>query len=100
MDRDTAIAKLKGLFPSLRERYGISSLGVFGSVARGDAEPGSDVDILIAFPPDAKYTLFTLGGIANALEEGLGCSVDVVIDHAGLRPRFRAFMEEDLIRVA
>jgi len=100
MDRDAIISKLREIAPSLRERFRVVSLGLFGSVARGDACPESDVDVLIRFEEGFGYTLLTLGGVANALEEALGMRVDVVVDHAGLRPRFREFMEQDLIRVA
>lgn len=100
MDRDLILSKLREIAPSLRERYHVVSLGLFGSVARGDTGPDSDIDVVIRFEEGFKYTLLTLGGIANSLEDALGGPVDVVVDHAGLRPRFREFMEQDLIRVA
>lgn len=56
---------------------------VFGSVARGDDRPGSDLDLLVRFRPDAS--LFDQVGLAQDLEELLGVPVDVVSE-GGLRP--------------
>lgn len=55
---------------------------VFGSVARGDDRPGSDVDLLVRFAPDAS--LFDQAGLAQAIEDILGVHVDVVSE-GGLR---------------
>jgi uncharacterized protein len=63
--------------------YGVTELRVFGSVARGRARPGSDVDLIVDLDP-ARHGLFDLAGVAAALEEALGCGVDVVA------PRFLA----------
>lgn len=56
-------------------RYGISRLGIFGSVARGEQRSDSDVDIFF----EGKVTgLFTLSHLKNELELLLGCPVDIV----------------------
>lgn len=78
----------------------MATLGVFGSAARGDDDPGSDVDILISFPAESRYTLMTLGGVVCAIEDAVGREIDLVVDHDGLRPGFRRSVERDLIRVA
>lgn len=49
---------------------------VFGSVARGEDQPGSDIDILV--DPLPGTTLFDLGGLLEELQVLLGCKVDVV----------------------
>ena len=51
---------------------------VFGSVARGESRPGSDVDLLVEFLPDTRVGLFEMGALKEDLEEQLGCSVDLV----------------------
>nr|WP_020377831.1 nucleotidyltransferase family protein [Candidatus Microthrix sp.] len=57
---------------------------MFGSVARGDSTPTSDVDFLVQL--DDERGLFDLGGLLMDLQELLGCDVDVTTE-AGLRPR-------------
>ncbi|OUE22180.1 helix-turn-helix protein [Clavibacter michiganensis] len=59
-------------------RRRVSDVRVFGSVARGDATPGSDVDLLVHPAPDAS--LFDLAGFMAEIAELLGIDVDVVSD--------------------
>lgn len=47
------IQKLRHLKPELEQRYGVTQIGVFGSVARNEAYTGSDIDIVISFFPQA-----------------------------------------------
>ena len=72
---------------SIAARYGARNVRVFGSVARGDARPDSDVDILVDMEPGRS--LFDLGGLLSELQTLLGVDVDVVTEK-GLRPRIRA----------
>lgn len=51
---------------------------VFGSVARGEAQPGSDIDLLVDFVPEAHVGLFEMGALKEDLEEKLGCQVDLI----------------------
>ena len=60
----------------LAHEFGMKNPRVFGSVARGDDLPGSDLDLLVAVPP--RKGLFTLIGFAQAVEDVLGVHVDVV----------------------
>ena len=69
---------------ALARRHGISNLRLFGSVARGDSGPASDIDFLVDLP--AAATLFDLAGFRRELEEMLGMDVDVVSSRA-LLPR-------------
>jgi uncharacterized protein len=61
--------------------HGASNARVFGSVARGDDEPGSDIDLLISFVPGT--TIFDLAALAGDLEDLLGVHVDIVGDSGG-----------------
>jgi predicted nucleotidyltransferase len=70
----------------LRERYGITSLAVFGSVARGEAKEKSDVDILAVF--DRAIGLLALCSAENYLIELLGIEVDL-IPREDVRPELR-----------
>ncbi len=70
----------------LAAQRGASNVRVFGSVARGDAITGSDVDFLVDL--EAGRSLFDLGGLLMDLTDLLGVDVDVVTE-AGLRDRLR-----------
>jgi predicted nucleotidyltransferase len=80
---------------ALAERYGAYNVRVVGSVARGDAHPTSDVDLLVNFRESAS--LFELSGFWQDLQELLGVDVDVVEDHPSLRERFRQRLLKDAI---
>jgi predicted nucleotidyltransferase len=67
-------------------RHGARNLRVFGSRARGDADEGSDVDLLVEMEPGRS--LLDLGGLQYELEQLLGCSVDIVTER-GLKARIR-----------
>lgn len=62
----------------LAERYGAANIRVFGSVARGDADHESDIDLLVDLAPDR--TLLDLGGLLMELHELLGVPVDVTTE--------------------
>ena len=67
-------------------RHGAYNLRLFGSVARGEADEASDVDILVELEPDRS--LLDLGGFLADLEVLLQCKVDVVTER-GLKTRIR-----------
>ena len=69
---------LRGTTERLLRSRGVAYAALFGSRAKGLATEGSDYDFLIQFAPNARGTLFALGGIKNDLEEALGKPVDVV----------------------
>ena len=66
--------------------YGAYNVRVFGSVARGEADSESDIDLLVNMEPDRS--LLDLGGLLMDLQDLLGCKVDVVTED-GLRDRIR-----------
>ncbi len=68
------------------KRFNAANPRVFGSVARGEDGPDSDIDILVDALPGS--TLFSLGGLQYELETILGMKVDLVTD-GGLRPSMR-----------
>lgn len=74
--------------------HGVSNLRVFGSVARGEDHPDSDVDLLADFPPG--LSLFGLGRLEADLGDILGTRVDL-IPAADLKPGVRERVEPDLI---
>lgn len=60
------------------EKYGVSYLGLFGSLARGEAGPDSDVDLLVKFDDHNNIGLFELDRVQRDLEMRFGRKVDLV----------------------
>jgi len=71
----------------IASRYGAFHVRVFGSVARGEARPDSDIDLLVDMEPGRS--LMDMGGLVVELRQLLGRSVDVVTER-GLKTRIRA----------
>ena len=74
LDRAQTIEKLKSTQQYLSEHYGVSSMLLFGSVAKNQQKEGSDVDVCVEMKPN----LFKQAGVKYYLHELLGCDVDVV----------------------
>jgi predicted nucleotidyltransferase len=72
----------------LCRRYRVKELSLFGSAARGDARPDSDLDFLVEFEPDARIGLIAFIGLRQDLEDAIGRKVDLV-PRGGLRPLIR-----------
>ena len=95
MDRQSIIATLKKHQAEL-ERQGVKHVALFGSAARGDAEPGSDIDIMIDLDPEAHlgvYEYVSLKDYIGGLFEG---PVDVV-NREGLKPYIRPMALTDAV---
>ena len=95
MTRDDAVSELRRHRPAL-ERRRIARAAVFGSVARGEAGPDSDLDVLIEFEPDARVTLYDYAAVKRLIGELLGGQVDVV-DRANLNRHIRAEVEREAV---
>ena len=72
--------------PELRDRYGVISLGVFGSYVRGEQTPDSDLDLLVEFDPAVRFGLLTYCELEHTLSDRLAVKVDLVMKTA-LKPR-------------
>jgi predicted nucleotidyltransferase len=72
-----SIAELKARMPEFCRQHGIVRLELFGSVARGEAKAGSDLDMLVTFGPDVHPGL-DFFAIQDELEGMLGCRVDLL----------------------
>ncbi|HEX3525801.1 MAG TPA: nucleotidyltransferase family protein [Thermoanaerobaculia bacterium] len=97
MKRDEAIRLLSAHRHEITEHFGVRSLALFGSVARDEARPDSDVDVLVEFretPGLAEYM-----SLKFWLEERLSHQVDLVMKGA-LQPWARPAVEAEAIRVA
>ena len=73
----------------LCRRYHVKELSVFGSAARGEMRPDSDIDLLVEFIPEAKVDLFDYSGLMLDLSKLIGRKVDLV-SKKGLKPLIRA----------
>jgi predicted nucleotidyltransferase len=97
MDKITALSQLKSHEAELR-RMGVASLSLFGSTARGEAGPGSDIDLAATFADEAHVGLFAFAGIAARLHDLLGVHVDLVGEPAR-KPAMQAQIDRDRVRV-
>jgi hypothetical protein len=90
---DRIITTLRGHEAELR-RAGIRRVSLFGSVARGDAAPDSDVDLAVEFDPAARMDLIRLAALERRLGEILGRRVDLLPEPVE-QPRLRANIDRD-----
>lgn len=89
------LGRLRARSEDLRAR-GIISLSVFGSVARGEADAGSDVDLLADLDPAAPLSLVGLSSLRAELSELLGAPADLV-ERGALRPAVREAAEREAV---
>ena len=80
---------------TLRAR-GVVHVALFGSIARGDNRPDSDIDILIEFDLNAHVTVFDYVGVKDFIASLFSQPVDV-IDREALKPYLRAPSERDAV---
>ncbi len=86
-NRDSVLEELRVLKPDLENRFGVTRIGLFGSVARDDARSDSDIDIVIEMKrPD----LFDLVHIKELLEEDFQRPVDII----HFRERMNEFLKQ------
>lgn len=96
MNRTLALQLLTQHKPELARRFGVVQLALFGSGARDEVRPDSDVDVLVSF--DGPATSQRYFGVQFYLEDLLGRPVDLVTDKA-LRAELRPYVEREAIRV-
>ena len=94
--KNIVLDKLSGRGEEL-QRFHVASLSLFGSVARGEDGPGSDIDILVEFVEPVG--MFTFVRLKNYLEDLLGTRIDLVTPEA-LKERLRDRILKEAIRAA
>lgn len=97
MRREEALAVLRSLEQKLRAQ-GLAHLYLFGSVARDDATPLSDVDVAFDLLPGATFDAFDQGRILMDLSEAFGTSVDL-IERRVFSSRIAQAVEGDMIQI-
>ncbi len=95
MNREQILATLRNHEQALRHR-GVLHAALFGSVARDEATPGSDIDILVEIEPDAPVGVFEYVGITQYLADLFPNRVDVA-NRKSLKTTVRPSAERDAI---
>lgn len=81
--------------PRIQSEFGVTGLSLFGSMARGDNDSQSDVDILVDMPPK----ILLMSALKDFLEQNLHLSVDLIRRHSHLSPKFLKQISHDAITI-
>lgn len=93
--RNECIDILKEATPYIQKNFGVESLCLFGSVARGENRIDSDVDLLVEMPP----RIFQISALKEYLESLLHTSVDLIRRHPHLSQKFINHISRDAITI-
>ena len=97
MSREDSIRVLREHADEIRA-LGVARLALFGSLARGEERPESDVDVVVDIEAGRKFSLIDLAGLHVLLSDLFGRETDVVI-RKNLRPHMREAVEADAVPV-
>ena len=93
LDREYILDELRGLKSELRDRYEVSKIGIFGSVARNEANETSDVDIVVDMEPNILKRV----NLKIELEQKFGRKVDVIRYWYGMNKYLKARIDREAI---
>ncbi len=96
MSNSEILKILKSFKERCSEKYGIISLGLFGSAAKGQGNPESDIDIVLKLK---KQDLFSMIGIKQDLEEVIHSKVDVISYREKMNPFLKNRIDKEAIYV-
>lgn len=96
VSREQVISELKKIIPQLADKYGVTSIGIFGSVARDQAIDSSDIDIVFKID---RPNLFTTVHIKNELENLFNIPVDLVRYRQNMNPYLKKRIDSEGIYV-
>ena len=96
MGKEECIQFLKKYMDVLKKEYGITSMSLFGSTARGSQNPNSDIDL---FVDTETPNPFLLMDAKEFLENEIGSSVDIVRNHQNLNPKLKKRILKDGILI-
>src|SRR3977135_1162060 len=99
MRRNEVIAKLKETEPALKA-FGVAALYLFGSHARDEAQPHSDIDVFVDVAPSATFGLRPYMGTFRVLEDAFEHKTEIGYStRDGLSPYIRADVEQPAVRI-
>ena len=93
--RNDYIERIRSYSDILRKDFGVSSLRLFGSVARGEQTPDSDLDVCVVMKPNMLLRI----RLKHFLEDLLNCDVDIVREHKNMNETLKREIERDGIEV-
>ena len=89
------IEKIRSYSDILKKDFGVSALRLFGSVAREEQTPTSDVDVCVVIKPNMLLRIH----LKHFLEKLLDCDVDVIREHKNMNETLKREIERDGIEV-
>jgi hypothetical protein len=95
MSRDEVLTTLRQHAPELQAE-GILHLALFGSTARDEATPASDVDLMAEYDPNKRLSLLDIVGLQHQLEDLLGAKVDLCTRKL-IKPILKPYVEADAV---
>lgn len=96
LELQDCVKKLAGFKSAFAQKFGITKLGIFGSVARKENTEYSDIDIVVEVNKPSLQLMYEL---KEALKQLFNCEVNLVRLRDSLRPLFKANIERDVIYV-
>jgi predicted nucleotidyltransferase len=97
MTRDEIIAKLRANAAAIKAE-GVTKLAIFGSRARDDARPDSDIDVLVEVAPDSSFSLLNLIGVEHIIKDVTGMPAQATMRRS-LDPRMAERIADDIVEV-
>lgn len=97
IQREDLVARLRKLQPKLASG-GVASMGLFGSRARQDNRPGSDIDLVIEVMPNRKFSLLDLVAVAQTVEDDIGLPANIFMRRS-LEREFVDSLRRDEVKV-
>lgn len=95
--RDELLTSLRRLRPDF-ERDGVPHMSLFGSRARGDHRPDSDVDLMIEVNDDQPFSMLKVVGIGHIVEDSIGLPANIFMKRS-LDDKFVGEVQADLVRI-
>jgi uncharacterized protein len=95
--REAILARLRELAPAIKAE-GVTKLAIFGSRARGDARPDSDLDVLVETTARGAAPSFDMFKVMHLIEDGTGLRVQISQRNL-LKPRIAERIADDVIEV-